>query len=187
MPNTAGSLRRAGIALAGCTAALLAGCTSGTGSAGPSAPGTLEPRVQQSRTGSIPADAARPAGTPTVNARWTSCAAAFPAAATLVSPYRIPVYDPSFKAVTVIVCADSGGGTMREQRSDNVNPVLNALPLPDVPPLDSGICSGDGEIALDLVLLDARGRWIRPGLPADVACGKMRPEIREALHESGLS
>ncbi|GIF08980.1 hypothetical protein [Actinoplanes siamensis] len=176
--------------MASSTAALLAGCTSGTGNGVDTAAPSLRP--QQSRVASIPADAIRPAGTPQVNAQWASCAAAFPATATLPSPYRIPRFDPSFKAVTVIVCTESraggsGAATMREQRSDNVAPVLDALQLPDLPPLDSTVCSGEGEIPLNLVLLDAQGRWIRPGLPGDVACGKTRPEIRQALQHSGLA
>ena len=196
MPNTDGTLRRVGLAVAG-TAALLAGCTSGTGSgvdtAALSSPTPDGSGVQPSRTGFIPADARRPAGIPQVRARWTSCADVLPAAAALVSPYRIPLYDPSFKAVTVIMCTDPGAGgssgdTRREQRSNNMGPVLAALQLPDVPPLDpNGVCTADAEIALELALFDAEGRWIRPGQPADVVCSKRRPEIWQALEQAGVT
>ncbi|AEV81123.1 hypothetical protein ACWT_0109 [Actinoplanes sp. SE50] len=185
MPDMAGEIRRAGIALAGCTAALLAGCAGGT--AEPPVAGPLASPVPMSRTGSIPADAMRPAGTPQINDRWTSCAAAFPATSSVPSSYRIPRYDPSFTAVSVIMCVDAGGGTVRERRTGDVGPVLAALQLPDIPPLDPDRCTADGEIPMELVLLDARGRWVRPGVPADVVCAKRRPEVQQALHRSGLA
>jgi hypothetical protein len=96
-----------------------------------------------------------------------------------------------------------------EERADKVAALVTALRLPDDAPLPEApppgtplpewsgpplpddflgaepvgtLCTADGYAPPKLVLLDARGRWVRPGIPRD-SCGKPRPEFTAALEQ----
>jgi hypothetical protein len=129
------------------------------------------------------------AGTPTVQPSWTSCAVEAPdsfrfggAEATL-----LPRLGDSFVATAAIVCAahperraDGGEDLVAaESRADDVAALAAALRLPDEP-LTNGACTMDLPNVAWFSLLDAGGRWIRPGLPTD-RCGKIRIEVRNAV------
>jgi hypothetical protein len=131
----------------------------------------------------------RAPGAPDVQARWQSCEAVFGGAGSQVSAYSIARYDGSFAAVSALVCADPAPGEAAgfvERRSGRIGPVLEALQLPDVVAPGGNVCTADGELTPRLVLLDGRGRWVLPGLPGDVVCGKGRPEMWQALRTAGL-
>jgi hypothetical protein len=57
--------------------------------------------------------------------------------------------------------------------------LVAALRLPDEP-LSGDVCTTELYLPPFFVLLDAQGRWVRPGVPSD-ACGKVRREVRDAL------
>lgn len=121
---------------------------------------------------------------------WTSC--------TAEAPQRFePGGDPSeaplarlaadFVPAAAVVCAQEtrkrpdGAQELvaTEKRADNVAALVTAVRLPDAPKTD-GACTLDMEIPPWVALLDARGGWVRPALPVD-GCGKVRPEVRQAL------
>ena len=118
---------------------------------------------------------------------WTSCAADGPARRGSDDVGRLPRLDDSFQPVAAVVCAPAarprlGGGAdpaATESRADDVTALVAALRLPDEP-LSGNPCTAELYLPPFFVLLDARGRWVRPGLPSD-ACGKVRIEVREAL------
>ncbi len=184
-----------------CFGVLLAARTASGCAAAGAGPGTLQqPNGSASasvglvRPGRIPPAAARPAGMPIVHARWTSCAAAYSSDVAAISPYRLPLYDLSFPVASVFMCTNPDLASAdrdvvaSENRSENVRPLLAALQLPDVPPAtDDGICPANAVIAPWLILVDGVGRWIRPGLPADVVCAKPRPEVFAALQQLHLA
>jgi hypothetical protein len=129
----------------------------------------------------------RPAGAPAVQDRWESCAVAQPGgldgAHDALGLQRL---DDSFQPVAAVVCLAApakraGGGTdliAGEQRADDIAALVAALRLPDQS-RTGGACTMDLPFVPWLALLDAQGRWIRPGIPAD-ACGKPRREFRDA-------
>jgi hypothetical protein len=135
----------------------------------------------------------RDAGSPVINPSWESCDAALPPPPSegLSFPggdaLGLPRLDDSFQPVAAVVCRRgelhrSGGGTDEtavEARADDIAGLLPALKLPDEKPTD-GACTADLVLPPWLVLLDAQGRWIRPGVPFDL-CGKPRQEFREAV------
>ncbi|PWR12836.1 hypothetical protein DKT68_02175 [Micromonospora acroterricola] len=134
--------------------------------------------------------------------RWTSCAEAAPrAGAGVVLPApdgaeplptgedpAIGRIDPAFTPVTAVLCGREirprpGGGEEQvatERRADEIGALVDALRLPDRRPDGEIACTLDMVIPPWLALLDERGRWLRPYLPAD-ACGKPRAEVRAAL------
>ncbi|MEU8611744.1 hypothetical protein AB0C29_27540 [Actinoplanes sp. NPDC048791] len=131
------------------------------------------------------------AGKPKVEPAWTSCAAA---GATSSGPASggsgladLPPLDGSFEPVAAVVCssaplrrADGGEDmTATESRADDVTALVAALRLPDEP-ISGGACTLELYLAPFFALLDAQGRWVRPGVPHD-SCGKVRSEVREAL------
>ncbi|MEV4282432.1 hypothetical protein [Actinoplanes xinjiangensis] len=75
---------------------------------------------------------------------------------------------------------------------DAPDPSSSDMPWPspsDVPPPplpgpgdDTQLCTAEGHIAPRMVLLDGRGRWVRPGLPRD-SCGKPLAEATTAMRE----
>jgi hypothetical protein len=159
-------------ALAG---AFVAGC------AGPAAPG---PGLD------------RPAAGPDVGASWTSCAKEAPDPLSTSSDGNdaraLPRLDDGFVPVAAVICGRTfarrpdGGEDMVaiESRADDVAALVDALRLPDQPPTD-GPCRADLVIPPWLVLLDAQGHWVRPGVPYD-ACGKPRIEFRNAVDALAL-
>ena len=132
----------------------------------------------------------RPTGIPRVQPRWRSCAAELPPPFQVSGPgndaMTLPRLDAGFRAVAAIVCGQeeqrrAGGGTdlvAVEDRAEDVAPLLSALRLPDQPPEE--ICPANMSQAPWVFLLDARGRWIHPGMPGD-GCSEPRPEIQSAL------
>ncbi|MEU8297969.1 hypothetical protein AB0C04_11860 [Micromonospora sp. NPDC048909] len=138
-----------------------------------------------------PGPPARDGGPPRIVERWTSCAPAapevggglpVPGAAT-----GLPLLDDTFTPVTAVLCGQEarqrpGGGrdlVVTERRADDVAALVAALRLPDEPPA-RGACTADLVLPPWLALLDERGGWLRPGIPAD-GCGKPRAEVRAAL------
>ncbi|MFG3715232.1 hypothetical protein [Micromonospora sp. NPDC047730] len=87
----------------------------------------------------------------------------------------------------VVICGHEpqrrvdGGEDMvaTERRSDDVAALVAALRLPDEPRTD-GPCTSEMPSAPWLAVVDADGRWMRPGIPLD-PCRKLRAEVRTAL------
>ncbi|MEV6812881.1 hypothetical protein [Micromonospora sp. NPDC051296] len=94
--------------------------------------------------------------------------------------------DEGFQPVAAVVCRvvpqrrPSGGEDLVavEERADDVAALVVALRLPDERSTE-GICTMELPFVPWLALLDAQGRWVRPGVPIDV-CGKPRQEFRAA-------
>jgi hypothetical protein len=136
--------------------------------------------------------AATPAGPPEVHPSWESCAAVTPPGFIDASDaLQLPRLTDDFTPVTGILCLTEhrerpGGGTDLiglEKRATDLTALLPALRLPDKR-RTTGTCTDELPFVPWLALLDADGRWLRPGVPVD-ACGKPRPEFRkayEALH-----
>ncbi len=130
-----------------------------------------------------------PTGTPSVRPQWTSCAADAPppSFAGGDDALTLPRLGGDFVPTAVIVCteevqqrADGGQDLVAtESRADDVTALLAALHLPDEQPVD-GACTADLPTVPWFVLLDAQGRWIRPGVARD-GCGKVRVEVRNAV------
>jgi hypothetical protein len=68
-----------------------------------------------------------------------------------------------------------------EERAGDVAALVTRLRLPDEK-RTGGFCTADLVLAPWLVLLDAQGRWIRPGVPVD-GCGRPRREFRAAVEQ----
>jgi hypothetical protein len=136
--------------------------------------------------------AVRDGGPPAVHPRWESCAAV-PVEGTGLDggtdALPLPRLDDSFAPVAAVLCRTGpqrrpGGGedwVAVEERAGDVAALVAALRLPDEERTD-GICTSDLVRPPWLVLLDARGRWIRPGVPVD-GCGKPRREFRAAVEQ----
>lgn len=157
--------------------------TAGAPEAQPSAPAATAPDQ-------------RSPGPPRIHPRWRACPDE--SAASDVSHFStLPRLADTFRPVAAVRC---GGGPQRrpdggmdavafEDRADDVAALLAALRLPDEPPLHqpSGndgspelVCTLNAVAAPWLALLDAQGRWVRPGIPHD-ACGKPRAEVTTAV------
>lgn len=128
--------------------------------------------------------AAGEAGEPT----WTSCAAEVPRSSAASSDTTaLPRLDDTFVPAAAIVCGEQperradGGQDMvaTESRADDVAALVAALRLPDAP-TTKGSCTLDMPGVPWFAVLDAQGRWVRPGLPLD-ECGKIRIEVRDAV------
>ncbi|MER7890773.1 hypothetical protein ABTX15_13200 [Micromonospora sp. NPDC094482] len=144
-----------------------------------------------------PGPPTRDGGPPRIVERWTSCAAAAPevGAGRPVpgAAAGLPLLDDTFTPVAAVLCGQEarqrpGGGhdlVVTERRADEVTALVAALRLPDEPP-SRGACTADLVLPPWLALLDERGRWLRPGIPAD-GCGKPRVEVRAALDGLRLS
>ncbi|NBE80178.1 hypothetical protein [Micromonospora rubida] len=134
----------------------------------------------------------RTAGDSGGEGRWTSCADAAPEMATAGERIgagevaTLPRLD-GFTPVAAVICEletqqRPDGGQDRvatERRADKVDALVTALRLPDEPRTE-GPCTMEAVVFPWLALVDAGGRWVRPGLPVD-RCGKPRPAVREAL------
>jgi hypothetical protein len=77
------------------------------------------------------------------------------------------------------------GVTGTEQRATDIEALVEALRLPDEKPTD-GACTTEMVNLPWIALLDASGRWIHPGTPAD-ACRKPRKKVRLAVAELVLT
>ncbi|MGW3805808.1 hypothetical protein [Micromonospora sp. NPDC005113] len=126
--------------------------------------------------------------------RWTSCADAAPEMATpgfsitAEDVAVLPRLDGDFTPTAVVICghetqrrADGGEDMVAtERRADDVAALVTALRLPDEPSPNRGGCLMMLSLAPWLAVVDADGRWMRPGIPIDL-CRNLRTEVREAL------
>ena len=160
------------------TAAVLASCAPVTGgvAVGPG----------------VAAGPSRSAGAPAVHPEWRSCDVAAPPEKVVPDSggdaFALPRLDGAggFVPVAAVICAvvpekRADGGTdlvAIEERATDVGALVEALRLPDQRATD-GMCDLSLVLPPWLALVDAGGRWIRPGVPFD-ACGKPRIEVRQA-------
>lgn len=122
---------------------------------------------------------------PQGGAAWTSCQAMSGTDA-FSPPVDRPLLSTDFEASGVVVCDEApeknsaGGEDMvaYERRGEKIDALVAALRLPDEPPTN-GFCTMDLRGVRWFALLDASGRWLRPGVPVD-ACGKVRMEVVNA-------
>ena len=132
----------------------------------------------------------QPSGTPEVHPAWQSCPVAHPPKPVYdlgTDVFALPRLGTDFIPVAMVLCgtsprsAPAGGEDLvaTEQRSDSVEALVAALRLPDEPRYN-GPCTADLVTVGWFALLDAEGRWLRPGVPVD-GCGKPRREVRDAL------
>jgi hypothetical protein len=166
----------------------LAACAQNTGLDGPADPAA---RDGVARTA--------PTGRPAVQPRWTSCAAALPPGRTpdedtsATVPIDLPRLGDGFTPVAAMVCArenrrraDGGEDLVAtEGRATDIAALVAALRLPDAAPTTQA-CTDDLPMVPWFALVDARGRWVRPGTPAD-ECGKIRTEVRTAVRAVTLA
>jgi hypothetical protein len=117
---------------------------------------------------------------------WTSCAAVL--GQTGASVEDLPTLGDGFTPVSVVTCRfvaenNTSGGVDQvayERRAENnIDALVAALRAPDAPRED-GPCTLEIRLIEWFALLDASGRWVRPGVPVD-ACGKIRWEVSNAL------
>jgi hypothetical protein len=136
-----------------------------------------------------------PSGTPEIHPAWTACpppAGRFDPG-DVTAPLGLPRLPADFTPAEVVVCAsgtqtraDGGEDSVRlERRGSDVAALTRALRLPDVP-FGGGVCTADLPGVPWFVVLDASGRWLRPGIAAD-ACGKLRIEVRGAVEQLHLT
>lgn len=134
---------------------------------------------------------------PAVHPRWESCEVAVPTEPRDPDPeqpdvaFTLPLLGDGFQPVAVIVCAEGPrvlpGGDVevvaREIRIEEADALIATLRLPDQMPApgSSNFCTMDLPMVPWLALVDAGGRWIRPGIPFD-GCGKPRMELRDAYY-----
>lgn len=131
------------------------------------------------------AGCAQSKGTPVVNPAWQSCAAAD--AANGGGATGLPRLAAGFMPVAAVLCRTveqrrPGGGTDQlaaEDRATDVTALATALRLPDGGRTGGG-CSTDLVGTPWLALIDAQGRWVRPGVPID-GCHHPRREVLTAI------
>ncbi|MEU7905769.1 hypothetical protein [Actinoplanes sp. NPDC049118] len=190
----AAATARGGAALAvGAMLTLVAaGCAGQAGGTGPAG--------AQASESAEPAPDPRPSNTPQIHPRWRSCAGE-PSMQNQngesydVTPLRLV---DTFRPVAAVQCGETtqhrpDGGTDAiaiEDRTDDVAALSAALRLPDAPPpspepsadeLSPGTaCPAIGYGQPRLVLLDAQGRWVRPGIPRG-NCGEPLAEVTAAM------
>jgi hypothetical protein len=192
--STAATARGAAALAIGAALTLAAGCAGQVG-------GTVPADAQLSESAE-PAPDPRPSNTPRIHPRWRSCAEEpsmqrQDGESDDVTSLRLI---DTFHPVAAVECGEEtrrrpdGGtdGIAVEDRADDVAALLAALRLPDAPPPSpeppaddlspDTICTADGYVPPRLVLLDGRGRWVRPGIPRD-ACGKPRAEVTAAMEK----
>lgn len=131
------------------------------------------------------------AGTPPeINPSWSSCDAALPDGSQFggtADAIDLPLLDDSFTPTSAVLCqtrsdkrADGGEDIVAvEDKATDITALVHALRLPSQP-LTDGACLADLPLVAWFALLDAEGRWVRPGVPSD-ACGKIRIEVRDAV------
>jgi hypothetical protein len=128
-------------------------------------------------------------GVAAVQPSWAGCpAATAPGKAELLKAgeaLSLPPLGADFLPVAAVLCGTEtqqrpGGGSdvvRAERRAHDVTALVTALRLPDEP--RAGVCTAEMPFVPWVVLLDATGRWVRPGIPVN-ACGKPRPEVLDA-------
>ncbi|BBH70020.1 hypothetical protein ACTI_67050 [Actinoplanes sp. OR16] len=124
-----------------------------------------------------------------VHDRWVSCAGE-PSVTyddrTADDAITLPLLDAAFQPVAAVVCdrgADPSAAV--EKQAQDVTALVAALRGPDQP-----LPTPDGDTVYGctmakihvpwLALLDAGGRWVRPGLPRDY-CGSVNGEVIEQI------
>lgn len=128
-----------------------------------------------------------------VHPSWTGCDDNAPESRYGADATALPRVGRDFAPTAAIVCAggpQSGpdGGTdmvVTEGRAEDIAALLTALRLPDLP-RTNGACTMDLPVVPWFALVDADGRWIRPGLPTD-GCSKIRIEVRNAVRDLKLT
>ncbi|GIJ68072.1 hypothetical protein Voc01_029890 [Virgisporangium ochraceum] len=130
---------------------------------------------------------------------WTSCSAVgAPVPLPDLNPaesLQLPRLGADFEPTAVVVCrlepdkradgaTDLVAAESRADGPDDVAAVLDAVRLPDER-RTTGACTADLPGVPWFALVDADGRWVRPGTPAD-ACGKIRIEVRRAVENLTL-
>jgi hypothetical protein len=132
--------------------------------------------------------APRRTGTPEVHASWTSCQREVPREGwQSADAAELPRLGTGFEPVTAVVCTaepvrQADGSTdlvAVEGRTTGIGDLLRAVRLADEP-LTDHMCTMDLPLVAWFGLLDAQGRWVRPGVPTD-RCGKIRIEVRDAV------
>ena len=128
-------------------------------------------------------------GTPAVRSGWTSCEVDAPMELSVPpsDALILPRLGTGFAATVAVHCqlgpkrrADGGQDlVLTEGRATDLTALLAALRLPDEQPTN-GACTLEMPWVPNLLLFDAQGRWIRPGIPVN-GCGKPRPEVQEAV------
>jgi hypothetical protein len=116
---------------------------------------------------------------------WTSCSDALESAGAPVE--NLPLLDDGFAPISVVVCrsaqeTNSSGGVDRvayERRGANIDALVTALRVPDAP-RTRGACTMEHPFVDWFALLDAGGRWVRPGVPIDL-CGKVSANVEDAI------
>lgn len=105
----------------------------------------------------------------------------------------LPRLPDSFVASSAVLCVrapqqrpDGGQDLVEfERRAEDVDELVTALRLPDEPRTDNP-CLLSLVLVPWFALLDAEGRWTRPGVPRN-ACGQPRREVMRALDELTLT
>ncbi len=128
-----------------------------------------------------------------IHSHWESCAATTSAKdvdlGSSPEALLLPRLEEGFQPVAAVVCRvgpeqrPSGGSDLvaAEERADDVATLVAALRLPDRE-LRQYVCTADLPFVPWLALLDAQGRWVRPGVPKD-DCNKPLPEFRTAYEQ----
>ncbi|MER7281588.1 hypothetical protein ABT369_44840 [Dactylosporangium sp. NPDC000244] len=137
-----------------------------------------------------PTAPAPPAAPPEIHPAWVACPAGEGDPTDALGLPRLPT---GFVPAEVIVCADGlqtrdDGGedqVRRERRGSDVAALTAALSLPSAP-RTAEACDLSLVGVVWFAVLDAQGRWLRPGVAAD-ACGKPRIEVRDALEHLTLT
>ncbi|MGI5238372.1 hypothetical protein [Dactylosporangium sp. CA-139066] len=129
-----------------------------------------------------------------VHDAWTSCAKAIddPRSSAGASALELPRLPADFTPAGVVVCAmdlqtRADGGqdeVMAERHGSKVDGLTAALRLPDKP-LTATACDLDLPGVAWFAMIDAGGRWVRPGIAHD-DCGKLRIEVRDAVEHLEL-
>jgi hypothetical protein len=123
---------------------------------------------------------------PTVHPGWEGCPAV---QGDSQDGLDLPPLADDFHPVAAMICGPhierrSGGGQELlavESRADDVTALVQSLRLPSEK-RTNGSCTMELVSVPYLALLDEQGRWVRPGIPADV-CGKPRVEFRTAFEQ----
>lgn len=141
----------------------------------------------------------RLSATPVVNASWTSCAAE-PSVTyddrTATDAAVLPLLDPGFRAVRAVVCYEGAvqktpGSDLdpvaAEVRADDIGALMAQLRESDeAPPTPAGedglqdVCTAEIRHVPWVAVIDANGRWVRPGLPLD-SCGMVATPVLQAI------
>ena len=118
---------------------------------------------------------------------WTSCDTAAPDHSMIgTDAVGLARLADGFVPVAAVVCdeqhvqhADGSEELVAfERRAEEIDALVAALRLPNEPRTD-GTCTMELRGVRWFVLLDADGRWVRPGVPVE-ACGKVRMEVVDA-------